>query len=176
MTEETYEVQTPWGWFRLDRASYRDYMAGKLWISTARPTPGAGGTGAAAPARADALPPEVTPEALRLRDASAKRGVYEVLQETCPGREVTFPYRSRMSGLGIEEMNLSVRASNGLMRAGAQTFGALWELMIRENGLRSVRNLGAKSEAEIRRCFFVACYALLSAGEQALFWQRVLDS
>ena len=62
------------------------------------------------------------------------------------------------------------------MRAGASSFGKLWELMNRENGLRAVRNLGVKSETEITRCFFAACYLHLSPGEQAVFWQRVLDA
>ena len=53
----------------------------------------------------------------------------------------------------IDELALSVRSSNGLMRANAGTFGRLWELLSRETGLRSVRNLGAKSEAEIQKCF-----------------------
>ena len=54
--------------------------------------------------------------------------------------------------------------------------GKLWiTWMNRENGLRVVRNLGAKSEAEITRCFFDACYQLLTPGEQAIYWQRVLD-
>ena len=27
-----YDVQTRWGWFRLDEGAYRDYLAGRLWI------------------------------------------------------------------------------------------------------------------------------------------------
>ena len=86
------------------------------------------------------------------------------------------PFRTRMSKTKIDEMNLSVRSSNGLMRAGASTFGKLWELMCDERGLRSVRNLGAKSELEIQRCFLVACYSLLSPGEQAAYWQKILNT
>ena len=33
-----YEVNTYWGWFRLDEGAYRDYLAGRLWICR---TPGA---------------------------------------------------------------------------------------------------------------------------------------
>lgn len=46
------------------------------------------------------------------------------------------------------------------MRANAGTFGRLWDLMNRENGLRAVRNLGAKSEAEI---FALSVYYLSDA-------------
>ena len=80
-----------------------------------------------------------------------------------------------MRDLPIDELALSVRSSNGLMRAGASSFGKLWTLM-KENGLRSVRNLGLKSEREIVRCFFQACYARLSPAEQGRFRQEVLTS
>ena len=61
------------------------------------------------------------------------------------------------------------------MRANAGTFGRLWDLMNRENGLRAVRNLGAKSEAEIKHCFFDACYLFLTPSEQAIYWQRIIN-
>ena len=85
------------------------------------------------------------------------------------------PYKIRMRNLPIDELALSVRSSNGLMRAGASSFGKLWTL-IKENGLRSVRNLGMKSEREIVQCFFLACYARLSPAEQGRFWQDVLTN
>ncbi len=75
----------------------------------------------------------------------------------------------------IDELALSVRSSNGLMRANAGTFGRLWELFSREGGLRSVRNLGAKSETEIQRCFLDGCYLALTLREQATYWQLMLN-
>ncbi len=170
--EEYYEVRTRWGWFRLDEGAYRDYLAGRLWITW---TPGTQNTPAPIDETAQVLPPNVTEDAVRLRDAAAKRDVCLFLRERFPGMEVEIPYRLRMKDVSIEEMALTVRSSNGLMRAGAKTFGALRELLLRENGLRSVRNLGQKSEQEILHGFFNACYALLRPGEQAAFWQGVLD-
>ncbi len=90
--------------------------------------------------------------------------------------QVSIPYKTRMRNIPIDEMALTVRSSNGLMRAGASTFGKLWELMNQENGLRSVRNLGMKSESEIIRSFFAACYLQLSLSEQAVFWQKLINS
>ena len=169
--DEWYKVSTRWGRFRLDRGAYEDYIAGKLWI-TWEP----GKRNRPAPAReAEPLPPDVSERAVRLRELSARQGLYATLQARCPGARVQVPYKQRMRDCSIDELSLSVRSSNGLMRAGAGTFGRLWELMNRENGLRVVRNLGAKSEAEITRCFFDACYQLLTPGEQAIYWQRVLD-
>ena len=153
--DEHYEVKTYWGWFRLDRGAYEDYLAGKLWITW---VPGKRQPQIMASKAEDPLPPNVTAEAIRLRDLSAKQGLYATLQASFPHAQVEIPYKSRMKNKQIDEMALSVRSSNGLMRANAGTFGRLWDLMTRETGLRSVRNLGAKSEAEIKKCFFDACY------------------
>ena len=115
-------------------------------------------------------------EAIALRELAGKQGVYALLQERFPGSSVAIPYRRRMAEISIEEMNLSVRSSNGLRRAGAHTFGGLWALQEEEKGLRSVRNLGVKSETEIRRSFLAACYTQLSPAEKARFWQQILQS
>ena len=106
---------------------------------------------------------------------ASKQGLYASLRSSFPGVQVEIPYKQRMKDLPIDELALSVRASNGLMRANAGTFGRLWDLMAGENGLRAVRNLGEKSEREIKRCFFDACYHFLSINEQAIFWQNVLN-
>ena len=171
--EEFYDVHTYWGWFRLDEGAYRDYLDGNLWITW---VPGKPNPPAIQDQNTHALPPDVTEEAVLLRDAAAKRDTCFFLRERFPGAEVEIPYRVRMKDVPIDEMSLTVRSSNGLMRAGAKTFGALHELMLRENGLRAVRNLGQKSEQEILHNFFNACYAMLRPGEQAVFWQRVLEA
>jgi len=80
-----------------------------------------------------------------------------------------------MRDTSIEEMCLSVRSSNGLMRAGASTFGKVKALMEQENGLLTVRNLGTKSEKEIKLCFFNSCYSLPNEYEKAAWWQDVID-
>ena len=174
LVENQYKVKTDWGWITLDEASYRDYLEGKLWISTPRQS-GTKQTAAAAPQPRQTLPARVSEEALRFRDLAARNGIYPVLQQLCPGGQVELPYRTGMSETRVEEMNLSARSVNCLMRAGASSFGRLYELMTREQGLRGIRNLGAKSEKEIRREFFSACYARLSPGEQARYWQKTLD-
>ncbi len=170
LVENQYKVQTNWGWMTLDEASYRDYLQGKLWINSS-PRSEQRQAKTAMPA----LPPNVSEEAVRLRDMAAKQGVYPLLQRLFPGGEVEVPYRTRMGKMGTEEMTLSVRSSNCLMRAGATTLGKLYDLMASAQGLRSVRNLGAKSEKEIREVFFTTCYMQLTPGEQAAFWQRTLD-
>ena len=52
----------------------------------------------------------------------------------------------------ITELNLSTRSFNCLKRAGIHTIGELIQLIENdENGLRNIRNLGSRSEAEIRK-------------------------
>ena len=167
-----YEVCTHWGWFRLDEGAYRDYLEGKLWITW---KPGRTQEQQKPDGAAEPIPTNISEDAVRLRDKAGRYGVYSTLQQLIPGEQVIIPYKQRMSGLTIDEMNLSVRSSNGLMRAGANTFGKLMELMDRETGLRGIRNLGAKSEKEINIAFVSACYHQLNSTEKAVFWQKVLD-
>ncbi len=98
-----------------------------------------------------------------------------MLQLYCPGRQVGLPYHHRMAEIPIDEMNLSVRSSNALMRANARTFGQVMDILLSEDGLKKIRNLGLKSEREIIRSFFSACYYKLSPTEQVIFWQKVVD-
>ena len=114
--EEYYEVHTYWGWFRLDEGAYRDYLAEKLWITW---VPGKPNPPAIQDQNTQALPPNITAEAVQLRDAAVKRDIYLLLQEHFPGMEVEIPYKMRMRDISIDEMTLSVRSSNGLKRAGA---------------------------------------------------------
>ena len=169
---ESYEVCTHWGWFRLDRGAYEDYLAGKLWITWIPRQPK---EQAAEQQKENALPPNVTDAAISLRDLASRHGANVTFQSAFPGIAVEIPFKQRMKDKPIDELALSVRSSNGLMRANAGTFGRLWDLLLRETGLRSVRNLGAKSEAEILRCFSDGFYLSLSPGEQAIYWQLMLN-
>lgn len=144
-----YRVQTHWGYFSLDEDSYQDYLAGKLWIiwkpgKTETPKPEAELT-------------HLSAEAIRLRE-SAHADAYSLLQVRFPATAIT-PYQKRMENVGIDELLLSVRSSNGLHGDGLDTLGGVMKIMEQEGGLRSVRNLGTKSEAEIRRHFINYCYS-----------------
>jgi len=164
-----YEVHTHWGWFRLDEGAYQDYLVGKLWITWVPGKP-------QQVVRGDAVPVNVTDAAIRLRELAAKSDAYSVCYRFFRTGTVEIPYRGKMHDTPIYEMCLSVRASNGLMRAGARTFGLLKAIMENENGLRSVRNLGAKSEQEIKLQFFNSCYLLLNEYEKAVWWQEVINA
>ena len=164
-----YVVTTHWGTFSLDEASYQDYLAGNHWICW---TPGK----PQQPKRATSsyVPPNVTDRAVALRDQADKIGVLATLHQLGL-HDVVVPYSSRLADLSIDEMNLTVRSSNGLKRANAGTFGRLWDLLAMENGILSVRNLGQKSAKEIKQLFFEECYTRLLPYEKAQYWQEILD-
>lgn len=164
-----YVVTTHWGTFSLDEGSYQDYLAGKLWICW-RP-------GKPETPKAEAnnyVPVNVTDRAVVLRDQADKVGVLDVLRQQGV-HEAIVPYSSRLAELSIDEMNLTVRSSNGLKRASLHTFGQLKERMEMENGITSIRNLGIKSAKEIKTLFFSECYARLLPYERAQYWQEILD-
>ena len=169
--EAVYEVSTQWGSIRLDEQSYRDYLDGRSWLSSAFDTKGTAKTTAAA---MEDCPRDISGQAINLRSEADKAGVWETVQHGFPGMVVQIPYRRRMSDIGIDELNLSVRASNGLMRAGIDTLGKLNEMMKTDRGIAGIRNLGAKSVKEIGRAFLCMVYSMLSPYEKAQYWQRLI--
>ena len=164
-----YVVTTHWGTFSLDEGSYQDYLAGNLWICW---TPGKSDQQQVS---ADYIPVNVTERAVSLRDQADKIGIIAMLQELGI-HETIVPYCTRFADLSIDEMNLTVRSSNGLKRASIHTFKQLHERLGVENGLLNIRNIGQKSIKEIKQLFFEECYERLLPYEKAQYWQDVLNS
>lgn len=164
-----YVVTTHWGTFSLDEGAYQDYLAGRLWISW---NPG---KSEQLQTVSGCVPPNVTDQAIALCDQADRSGVLQTLRQLGIHEALT-PYNPRFDDLSIDEMNLTVRSSNGLKRANAGTFGKLQDLLATENGILSVRNLGQKSAKEIKMQFFEECYSRLVPYEKAQYWQEVLDS
>ena len=162
-----YVVTTHWGTFSLDEGSYQDYLAGSLWICW---TPGKKEQKSAAVH----IPVNVTERAMALKDRTDKIGVLAVLGEL-EIHEAIVPYSSRLAEISIDEMNLTVRSSNGLKRANIHTFGQLKERLEIEDGLLKLRNIGQKSVREIKQLFFEECYMRLLPYEKAQYWPEVLD-
>jgi hypothetical protein len=165
-----YVVTTHWGTFSLDEGSYQDYLAGKLWICWTpgkQEQPQSTATGY--------VPPNVTERAISLRDQSDRIGILATLQKLGV-YEAIVPYSTRLAELSIDEMNLTVRSSNGLKRANIHTFSNLKDVLGTENGLSHIRNIGTKSIKEIKQFFFEECYTRLLPYEKAQYWQEVLDS
>ena len=164
-----YVVTTHWGTFSLDEGSYQDYLAGRLWICWTPGKPDVQQT------QADHIPVNVSNQAVSLRDQADKIGILATLHKLGL-HEAIVPYSTRLEELAIDEMNLTVRSSNGLKRANIHTFGQLHERLGVENGLINIRNIGQKSLKEIKQMFFEECYSRLLPYEKAKYWQEVIDA
>lgn len=124
---------------------------------------------------ADHVPVNVSKQALELRDIANTKGVFAAACGVSSTAFPVIPNLQRMSHYGIDELSLSVRASNGLMRAGLSTFGKLAAGMEQDGGLFKIRNLGQKSEKEIRVAYIEECYQRMLPYEKAEYWQSFLD-
>lgn len=166
-----YTVKTRHGWFSLDEGSYRDYLSGKLtWIDwpplnkeDRRPAP------------EESLPVDISPEAIMMKERADKIGLLSCIAETEMPTVIPLAlYKERFANIDISELALTVRSSNGLMRAGITNYAKLNNLIF-GNGLLSIRNLGIKSQKEIRDAFLCDCYSRLLPYEKAEFWQSTIN-
>lgn len=164
-----YVVTTHWGTFSLDESSYQDYLAGNLWICW---TPGI--PQQPKQVASGYIPPDVTNRAITLRDKADRIGILAALHQLGL-HDALVPYSTRLADLSIDEMNLTVRSSNGLKRASIHTFGSLKDVLAIENGLLNIRNIGQKSIKEIKQLFFEECYTRLLPYEKAVYCQEVLE-
>ena len=164
-----YVVTTHWGTFSLDEGSYQDYLAGKLWICWIPGKPVL-----PQPTANRYVPPNVTDRAFRLCEQADKTGILSTLRQLGI-HDALVPYSSHLANLSIDEMNLTVRSSNGLKRANIHTVGSLYEILGVENELSNIRNIGQKSIREIKQTFFEICYEHLHPYEKAQYWQEVLN-
>lgn len=87
---------------------------------------------------------------------------------------VSLPISTRAMDTDIMELNLSVRAFNGLKRRGVSTIRDLVDII--ENGeLICVRNLGRLSVSQIKTIVLDYCYNQLADGEKIVFFQKLID-
>ena len=88
---------------------------------------------------------------------------------------VTLPISQRLCNLSIDELDFSPRAINSLKRAGVFLVDDVIGL-ITGRGLMSVRNLGKRTENEIKTRLLVYAYEDLSDMERRGFFERLLAS
>lgn len=113
--------------------------------------------------------------AYALYEGAEQLGLLTVLSAFGDNIRVHVPMSELFCGRSIEELGLSVRSRNGLMRSGATTIGAVFEIIMSEEGLGNVRNLGKKSVGEIKTAMLVCGYAELNERERIAFWQDILN-
>ena len=110
-----------------------------------------------------------------LKTLSERYGVMEAIDRFPADVSVEIPLYSDFLNQPIDELNLSVRAFNGLMRANISTVKKLVSALSEEYGLDHIRNLGKKSICEIKRALLTESYARLPEDQKEQFWQFVLE-
>ena len=102
-------------------------------------------------------------------------GFLETIHAVFGGRvRVSVAYSKKSSDTEIDVMDFSVRANNALKREGLFTLGEIVDLIMGE-GLMRIRNLGKKTENEIKTRLLVFGYAQLSDAEKRRFFYDLLE-
>ena len=111
-----------------------------------------------------------------LCSACEKFGLIPVLAMFGNGLHFRIPMTQTLWDTSIDDLNLTVRARNGLMRAGTDTIGKVAELIMDDDGLAKVRNLGRKSIAEIKTAILAEGYKNLDYSTRLEFWCDFIES
>ena len=111
-----------------------------------------------------------------LIDAEKQCGLIETLHRVFGKNiRVNVGFSKNACNNSIEELALSVRSYNALRRANVTTLDDLIE-RLNEGGLKSIRNLGAKSFSEIQTKIMLYGFELLSDKEKEEFFRYLVDN
>jgi DNA-directed RNA polymerase alpha subunit len=88
--------------------------------------------------------------------------------------KVSVPFSQKACDTSIDELDFSVRASNSLKRANIFTIGQAID-MIADDGLLRIRNLGKKTQNEIKTRILVFGYERLTENEKKRFFYDVME-
>ena len=108
--------------------------------------------------------------------ASAEKiGVVTTLYEVF-GKKVSMsiPFSDRACETSIDDMDFSVRANNSMKRAGVFKLGDIIDIISSED-LTKIRNLGKKTENEIKTKIMAFGYEQLTQAEKKRFFYDILE-
>ena len=88
--------------------------------------------------------------------------------------KVSVPFSQKACDTSIDELDFSVRASNALKRANIFTIGQAIDL-IADDGLLRIRNLGKKTQNEIKTRILVFGYERLTDLEKKRFFYDIVE-
>ena len=88
--------------------------------------------------------------------------------------KVSVPFSQKACDTSIDELDFSVRASNALKRASIFTIGQAIDL-IADDGLLRIRNLGKKTQNEIKTRILAFGYERLTELEKKRFFYDVVE-
>lgn len=87
---------------------------------------------------------------------------------------VNIPFSKKACETGIDELDFSVRANNSMKRVGVFTVGEVIDL-IADDGLLRIRNLGKKTQNEIKTRILAFGYERLSDAEKKSFFRDIAE-
>ena len=91
-----------------------------------------------------------------------------------PSVRVTVPFSRRACDTSIDELDFSVRANNSMKRVGVFTVGEVVDL-IAGDGLLKIRNLGKKTQNEIKTRIWAFGYERLTEAEKKRFLAEAVE-
>ena len=112
---------------------------------------------------------------MTLFESAEKIGLISTLAPFGSDIKISIPLSQKFCDKSIDDMDLSVRASNGLKRSGAMTVRELTDTIMSEKGLDTVRNLGKKSISEIKTKLLYLAYNELNDKEKQAFWNEFIE-
>jgi DNA-directed RNA polymerase alpha subunit len=89
--------------------------------------------------------------------------------------KISIPMSRRFCDKSIAELGLSVRALNGLRRYGALTVSELDDIIMSDDGLLKLRNIGKKSICEIKTKLLNLAYNDLTDKGRLEFWHKFVE-
>ena len=107
---------------------------------------------------------------------AGEAGVACTLQALGRSPRIRLPMDQSFLNQHLDDLSLSVRSRNALMRADLDTIGKLVTYMRENGGLSKVRNLGKKSILEVKLELVSAAYARLAESEKLAFWKDLILS
>lgn len=89
--------------------------------------------------------------------------------------KVKIPFTKRACESLIDDIEFSPRANNSMKRGSLFTIGEIIDIINDEDGLKRIRNLGKKTENEIKTRLLVYAYDRLTDNEKKIFFYDVLE-
>ncbi len=89
--------------------------------------------------------------------------------------KVKIPFTKRACEAPIDDIEFSPRANNSMKRGSVFTIGEIIDIINGEDGLKRIRNLGTKTENEIKTRLLVYAYDRLTDNEKKMFFYNVLE-
>ncbi len=88
--------------------------------------------------------------------------------------KVSIPFSQKACDTSIDELDFSVRANNSMKRVGVFTIGEVIDL-IASDGLLRIRNLGKKTQNEIKTRILAFGFERLTENEKKRFFYDILE-